>query len=245
VDRRIGAHPFVVAFRHAVTPQMTILAIDTALAACSVAIADGERTVSRIVPMARGHAEVLMPLVAEVLADAGIGYDAIDRFAVTIGPGTFTGVRVGVAAVRGMALATGRPAIGVSTLEAIAATHVAAGRPAAPFAVAMDARREEVYAQVFSADGAPLDDARAVAVDVLAAGLAADVGAVVGTAGGLLAEAALRLGRSVVPTAAIGWPDPVALARLAAVRQPARAPAPLYLRAPDARPQTTARLARA
>lgn len=224
---------------------MNILAIDTALAACSVAIVTGELAVSRIVPMARGHAEALMPLVAEALAEAGTGYGAIDRFAVTIGPGTFTGVRVGVAAVRGMALATGRPAVGISTLEAIAATHVAADRPAAPFAVAMDARRQEVYAQVFTAGGAPLDDPRAVAVDVLAAGLAADVGTVVGTAAGLLSEAALRLGRVVAPAGAIGWPDPVVLARLAAGREPAHAPSPLYLRAPDARPQTAARLARA
>lgn len=224
---------------------MNILAIDTALAACSVAVLAAERVVSRVEPMPRGHAEALMPLVAEALAEAGIGYAAIDRFAVAVGPGTFTGVRVGVAAVRGMALATGRPAIGISTLEAIAATHLAVTGSRQPVVVAMDARRDEVYAQCFTAEGAPLDEARAVAVDALAASLPADVDTAVGTAAALLAAAAGRIGRSVVVASAIGWPDPVILARLAAARETGPPPSPLYLRSPDARPQTSARLARA
>lgn len=224
---------------------MNILAIDTALAGCSIAVLTPERTVSRVEPMPRGHAEALMPLVAEVLTEADIGYEAIDRFAVTVGPGTFTGVRVGVAAVRGMALATGRPAIGISTLEAIAATHFAATGSSQSVAVVMDARREEVYAQCFAADGAPLDEARAVAVDDLAASLPAGVGTAVGTASAMLAEEAGRIGRTVLAAGAIAWPDPVVLGRLAGVRRPGDPPSPLYLRPPDARPQTSARLARA
>lgn len=224
---------------------MNILAIDTALAACSVAVLGEGRSVSRVEPMPRGHAEALMPLVAEVLAEAGIGYAAIDRFAVTVGPGTFTGVRVGVAAVRGMALATGRPAIGISTLEGIAATHLALAGAPQPVAVVMDARREEVYAQCYSADGRPLDEARAVAVDHLAASLPADVGTAVGTASAMLAEEAGRIGRTVLTAGAIAWPDPVVLGRLAAVRRAGDPPSPFYLRPPDARPQTSARLARA
>ncbi len=224
---------------------MNILAIDTALAACSIAVLTPERTVSRIEPMPRGHAEALMPLVAEVLTEADIGYEAINRFAVTVGPGTFTGVRVGVAAVRGMALATGRPAIGISTLEAIAATHFAATGSSQPVAVVMDARREQVYAQCFLADGSPLDEARAVAVEDLAASLPTGVDVAVGTAADMLAEAAGRIGRTVRADGSIGWPDPVVLGRLAAVRRPGDPPSPLYLRPPDARPQISAPHARA
>src|SRR6202049_2571874 len=102
---------------------MRILAIDTALEACAAGVIEmPDRVLAQeSLAMARGHAEALMPLLARVMDQAGIGFDALDRIAVTVGPGSFTGLRVGIAAARGIALATGKPAVGVSTLAALAA----------------------------------------------------------------------------------------------------------------------------
>ena len=101
---------------------MRVIAIDTALGACSVAALDGQIVCGhRFLDMNRGHAEVLMGLVDEVEAEAGFGVLACDRLAVTVGPGTFTGLRVGLAAARGFALASGKPLVGLTTLHAIAA----------------------------------------------------------------------------------------------------------------------------
>jgi tRNA threonylcarbamoyladenosine biosynthesis protein TsaB len=98
---------------------LRVLAIDTALEACSAAVLDTEgKLVVRSLPMARGHAEALMPLIAETMSAAGTEFADLDRIAVTIGPGSFTGVRVGVAAARGIALAADKPAVGLTTLAA-------------------------------------------------------------------------------------------------------------------------------
>src|SRR5262245_31897250 len=108
---------------------MRVLAIDTALEACSVAVLDTERADlggHESLPMQRGHAEALMPLIARVLDRAQLDFSAIDRLAVTTGPGSFTGLRVGIAAARGIALAAGKPAIGLTTLAAFAAPFIAA-----------------------------------------------------------------------------------------------------------------------
>src|ERR1700710_1431126 len=106
---------------------MRLLAIDTALAACAAAVCDTESGILAIEsePMARGHAEAIMPMIARVMAKAQIGFDKLDRIAVTVGPGSFTGLRVGVSAARGIALASGKPAIGLSTLAALAAPFIA------------------------------------------------------------------------------------------------------------------------
>jgi tRNA threonylcarbamoyladenosine biosynthesis protein TsaB len=104
---------------------MRVLAIDTALEACSVAVLDTEgRARSRSLPMARGHAEALLPLVATVMSDARTEFDELDRIAVTVGPGSFTGLRVGVAAARGIGLAAGKPVVGLTTLAAIAVPFI-------------------------------------------------------------------------------------------------------------------------
>src|SRR5438094_3368569 len=134
---------------------MRILAIDTALGACSAAILDIDRggiTASETLPMVRGHAEAVMPLVARVMDQAGIEFAELDRIAVTTGPGSFTGLRVGISAARGIALAAGKPAIGLSTLSAFAAPHVAA-RSEQTIIAAIDARNEQVYFHVFAANG--------------------------------------------------------------------------------------------
>jgi tRNA threonylcarbamoyladenosine biosynthesis protein TsaB len=106
-------------------------------------------------PMTRGHAEALMPLVARVLERARVEAEALDRIAVTIGPGSFTGLRVGIAAARGIALATGKPAIGLTTLAAFAAPLISAD-DTVPVVSAIDARHEHVYIQVFGPGGLTL-----------------------------------------------------------------------------------------
>src|SRR5579884_2483839 len=134
---------------------MRVLAIDTALEACSAAILDTDRTdgaTSRSVPMTRGHAEALMPLIAAVMAEARMEFADLDRVAVTIGPGSFTGLRVGIAAARGIALAAGKPAVGITTLAAYAAPFIAKD-DSLPVVAAIDARHEHVYLQVFGAGG--------------------------------------------------------------------------------------------
>jgi tRNA threonylcarbamoyladenosine biosynthesis protein TsaB len=112
-----------------------VLAIDTALSGCSVAIVRGDEILaSRIEPMARGQAERLAPLVDQLMADFGVGFADIETIAVTTGPGAFTGLRVGLAFARGLALALDKPCIGVSTLEVLA---TAASHPRVLAAVAV------------------------------------------------------------------------------------------------------------
>lgn len=225
---------------------MKILALDTALAACSVALVDtagGARPMAESVAMPRGHAEALMPMVARLVEAAHLPFTDIDRFAVTVGPGTFTGIRVGVAAGRGLALATGRPLVGVTTLEAYAA-ELAGEAGNAPIAIALDARRGEVYFQSFDAAGRPLSQAAALAPEAAALRLGADT-LVAGSGARLVAAACSArvrlLGRDLGP-----GPDPVVIARLAAARPlPERPPAPLYLRPADAKPQQPSPLRRA
>src|SRR5260370_17421200 len=108
---------------------MLILAIETALDACAAAVLDTDA--SKIVaqesqPMKRGHAEALMPLIARVMNASGVAFAALDRIAVTTGPGSFTGLRVGLSAARGIALAAGKPVVGLTTLAPYAAPAVPA-----------------------------------------------------------------------------------------------------------------------
>src|SRR6266852_3656015 len=106
---------------------MLILAIDTALDACAAAVLDidaGRLIAQESQAMKRGHAEALMPLIARVIKAAGIAFAALDRIAVTTGPGSFTGLRVGLSAARGIALAADKPVVGLTTLAAYAAPVV-------------------------------------------------------------------------------------------------------------------------
>ena len=123
---------------------MLILAIDTALDACAAAVLDTDASkvgAQESLPMKRGHAEALMPLIARVMRESGIGFAALDRIAVTTGPGSFTGLRVGLSAARGIALAAGRPAVGLTTLTAYAAS-VVGQHSEHPVISAIDARHE-------------------------------------------------------------------------------------------------------
>src|SRR3954467_14863614 len=137
---------------------MLILAIDTALDACAAAVLDTDA--AKIIAqeseaMKRGHAEALMPLIARVMQVSGVAFAALDRIAVTTGPGSFTGLRVGLSAARGIALAAEKPVVGVTTLAAYAAPLVNRGGEH-PVISAIDARHDHVYLQVVAGNGSPL-----------------------------------------------------------------------------------------
>jgi len=188
--------------------------------------------------MTRGHAEALMPLIARVMAQSGIGFADLDRIAVTTGPGSFTGLRVGLSAARGLGLAAGKPVVGLTTLTAFAAPVVSENGPH-PIISAIDARHDHVYFQVVSGDGSPL--VRPRVAPVAEALQAARFGApqIVGNAARILADrwpadAALPVRIDAQPAPDITW-----IAWLGAAVTPENAPArPYYLRAPDAKPQT-------
>jgi tRNA threonylcarbamoyladenosine biosynthesis protein TsaB len=224
-----------------------VLAIDTALEACSVAVLDTERgdvVASESRPMARGHAEALVPLIARVMDKAGVAFFELDRIAVTTGPGSFTGLRVGISAARGIALAVNKPALGLSTLAAYAAPHIA-DDDSVPIAVVVDARHEHVYLQVFGPGGCTLVAPRIASLrDAMRAAMAGPA-RLVGSAAQLVANAWPH-GEPPPPLVdAQVAPDIDWVARLGAAAADAHAsPKPLYLRAPDAQPQNAARLAR-
>jgi tRNA threonylcarbamoyladenosine biosynthesis protein TsaB len=212
-----------------------ILALDTCLGACSVAVvSNGAALAGASEAMARGHQERLAPMTAEVMARSGLAFADLDRIAVTLGPGSFTGLRVGLAFAKGLALALDRPCIGVGVLETLALE----GSPAAFVAAALDAHRGQVYLQVF-ADGRAIMAPDALPIETAAARLAELYGGgparLVGSGAPLL-QAALPHAH-VVPSA---MPNPIVIATLAAqARPPFVPPKPLYLRAPDARPMAS------
>lgn len=227
---------------------MRVLAIDTALEACAAAVLDTERAgiiARETLPMQRGHAEALMPLIKRVVDHAGYAFAEIDRIAVTIGPGSFTGLRVGIAAARGIGLAAGKPVVGLSTLAAYATPLIAAD-DSLPVVAAIDARHDHVYLHVFGPGGRTLVGPR-VAPLREAVRAAANSGAprLVGTAANLLAAnwpADERPPRKVDQRSApeIDW-----VAQLgAAAPEGGAPPKPLYLRPPDAQPQDAGHLAR-
>jgi len=226
---------------------MRVLAIDTALAACSAAVLDTERgaiLASRSVPMARGHAEALMPLLASLMNDAKIEFAGIDRIAVTTGPGSFTGLRVGISAARGIALAAAKPAVGLSTLAAFAAPHFASD-DSKPVVAVIDARHEHVYLQIFGAGGRTLVTPRIVSLGEAARSAAAEPARVVGSAANMLAAAWPAAAPAPAMVEMNPAPDVDWVARLgAAATEPLAPPKPIYLRAPDAQPQDAARLPR-
>jgi tRNA threonylcarbamoyladenosine biosynthesis protein TsaB len=221
---------------------MKVLAFDTALGACSAAVlADGEMASRRFEPRLRGHAEALVPMIEDVRREAGIPFEDFDLFAVTVGPGTFTGLRIGLATARGLSLAAGVPLAGVTTLHAIAAG--ASGAAGEDILVALDARRAQVYAQLFEAVAHevanPVGHPAALAVDGAGALLRERPAVVVGSGAPLVLDV-LGAGKGQVRCGEAGAePDAAVIARLA-LRQglPARGappPAPLYLRPPDAK----------
>ena len=196
-------------------------------------------------PMQRGHAEALMPLIARVLSAAHLSLVEIDRIAVTVGPGSFTGLRVGISAARGIALAAARPAVGLTTLAAFAAPHVATDNTT-PLIVAIDARNNNVFMQLFGSGGRSLISPRLAALDDAVRAAANGPARVVGSAANKIA-AAWPPGEALPSLVeAQNAPNIEWVARLGAAApvDGSAVPKPLYLRAPDAQPQDAARLPR-
>lgn len=219
---------------------MLVLALDTAMSACSAALVEnagrpGARALAaRIVPMERGHAEALLPLIERIMAEGGRAYADLDLVAATVGPGAFTGIRVGLAAARGLALAADKPCAGVTTLEALAAAV-----EGAPVLVAVESRRSDLFVQAFGANGLALSAPESLPPEGLGAfareaGLAP--GFVLAGDGAARAGVALAAAGIVARVVESAAPDPVLVAALAALRhgtERALAPRPLYLRPPD------------
>lgn len=226
---------------------LRVLAIDTALGACSACVAEAgtPAPLSReSIPMERGHAEALLPLIDRVVAGVEGGFESLERVAVTVGPGSYTGLRVGIAAARAIGLAAGVPVVGVGTLSALIAA-LAGGEARHLLAAAIDARHGHVYIQVMAPGGRivvpPSHVTLREAVRVLGSGPVR----LTGSAAQAVAAEALAQGLEAVVAGTPPAPDIALVARLAALADPAHAlPKPLYLRGPDARPQDAARLPR-
>jgi tRNA threonylcarbamoyl adenosine modification protein YeaZ len=215
---------------------MYVLALDTALAACSVAVLDTRHGIlaRASLPMQRGQAEALLPLIDQVMEDAGVTFADLHRVAATVGPGSFTGLRVGVSAARGIALAARKQVVGVTTLAALAAPAQTLAKNTAVLA-AIDARHGQCYVQSFG-DG-PVPEPRIATLDEVREFAASAPLYIAGNCSELLLNgwpqgkpAHATLDASAFPD--IGW-----VARLGARASLAAAPMPVYLRAADARPQ--------
>jgi tRNA threonylcarbamoyladenosine biosynthesis protein TsaB len=218
---------------------MLILAIDTALDACAAAVLDtgSSRLIAReSQPMKRGHAEALMPLIARVMKEAGLPFAALDRVAVTAGPGSFTGLRVGLSAARGIALATGKAVVGLTTLSAYAAPVVSESGEQ-PVITAIDARHDHVYFQAVNGDGSGLITPQVAPIAEVLAAWRFGPPRLVGNAAQILADRWPADAPPPVKVDAQGAPDIAWVAWLGAAVNPNAAPArPFYLRAPDAKP---------
>ena len=221
---------------------MNILAFDAAAAACSAVLwRDGEIAAREWRAMARGHAETLVPMIEHVMG--GTGYDRLTAIAVTVGPGAFTGLRIALATARGLSLATGVPAVGVTNFEVMARmADEAWDRADTILAVALETKRADIYLQAFGCGGNQLTSPASVAVPDITPWLPEGTRQLA-----VAGDAALRLiaalpGRiAATPIAGAGLPDAAIVAALAAEsltaaapRSPAAALRPLYLRPPDA-----------
>src|ERR1700682_4995342 len=217
---------------------MLILAIDTALDACAAAVLDTDTTqliAQESLPMKRGHAEALMPLIARVMKASGVAFAALDRIAVTTGPGSFTGLRVGLSAARGIALAANKPVVGLTTLTAYAA-HVVSQDAEQPVISAIDARHDHVYFQAVSGDGSSLIRPRVAPIEEALGASRFGAPHLVGNAAKILADRWPTDAPSPFRVDAQPAPDITWVAWLGAAVSPDTAPArPYYLRAPDAK----------
>ena len=215
---------------------MKVLAFDSSGGGCAAAVLSGEQVLAEeSAPMLRGQAEHLVPMIARAMSAAGLGFGALDLIAVTLGPGAFTGVRIGIATAQGLALATGVPALGLGSFEAVAAAVPAALLEYRALVVAIESRRDELFLQTFDSRRTPLSEGALVAAehwrDTPPAGplvLAGD--------GAERLRPALQ-DRDFAMAPGTGLIDPAALARLAAARWQAGFRSerlePRYLHAPD------------
>jgi tRNA threonylcarbamoyl adenosine modification protein YeaZ len=244
---------------------MRLLAIDTSLNACSVCLFDAgqpDRTRRETISMERGHAEALMPMIERITGEQGAtqegttqegaaredaaleGMASIDRIAVTVGPGSYTGLRVGISAARALGLALGKPVVGVTTLSALAAPLV--GRDTGRLiTAAIDARHGAVYVTVLNSEGKPVISPRLASLRDAARAIGAGPAALVGSGAKLVAQEAWGMGLDVLVIEDSDAPEILWVARLGLLAQPqTQPPRPLYLKAPEATPQDGARIAR-
>jgi tRNA threonylcarbamoyladenosine biosynthesis protein TsaB len=218
----------------------SLLALDTSGRSCSAAVWHNGRLAGRRLDiMERGQSERLIPMVEEVMAEATLAFSDLDAIAVTLGPGGFTGVRIGLAAAQGFALAWDMPLIGVSSFEAVAHSLPADSIKGRALAILLESKRDDFFLQLFDCDREPVSKAAAVA--------SADLSAALPKGPLLLAGDAAARARSLVAqhddvlvAAGEAAIDAAAVARLASSRalpsDGAARPAPLYLRAPDVTP---------
>ncbi|HLA03033.1 MAG TPA: tRNA (adenosine(37)-N6)-threonylcarbamoyltransferase complex dimerization subunit type 1 TsaB [Aestuariivirga sp.] len=217
---------------------MLILALDTSMAACSVCVYDADKSLvigANQQFMERGQAEALAPMVQDTMKTAGVGFADLSRIAVTTGPGTFTGVRIGLAMARGLGVALSIPITGINSLAAIAANETA---KTLPIVVAVDARAGEIYFASYDQSGHELTGPVVVPLAEAHHFMPGHSAMVLGSGAELLLS---KLGSHAhVRSDAGDLPISANFVRLAAAT-PASAlpPEPLYLRAPDVKPQAT------
>jgi len=232
-----------------VTPSsLYILALDTATTGCSVTVWRGGDDFGDVLAhdarsMTRGQAEMLLPMVQDALHAAGIVPQNLDAIAVTRGPGAFTGMRIGLAAARGLALSLGIPCIGVTTLEAVARGVEGQEHP---ILAAVESKREDIYVQVFDAKFNPLGEPQAANGAALAELVGTTPMVAVGDAAQRAQDMLHAEGVQILLSEASQLPDTRVVARLAADRFVAEKdtppPEPIYLRPPDAKlPQNQGR----
>jgi len=221
---------------------MRILGMDTATSSCSVALWWDETIVAaRRDVMSRGQAEALAPMISDVLAEAKVTASDLDLLAVTVGPGAFTGLRIGLATARAMALAAHVPCLGLTTTEVIAHAVDASTWQQGTLLVALDSRRADIYVQTFQAGPKPISDARAMDPAILGGWLQDVPGPiyVVGDARELATAVLIEAGLETNVIEAPEVPDAAVVADLASRRWTPgdilQAPTPLYLRPPDAK----------
>jgi len=219
---------------------MKILAIDTALPAVSVCVldtADALPEAVESVAMERGHAEALLPMIDRVMARIDGGFDSLGRIAVTVGPGSFTGLRVGIAAARAIGIACNIPVVGVSTLSALAAPLILDEKDEA-VGVAIDARHGNVFFASFASDGRILRAPLLTSAREAISGFGSSAIRLAGSGAPMLAIEAWSAGIAADVVSSASAPDIAYVARLGLLADPAAAPArPLYLKPPDAKPQ--------
>jgi len=232
---------------------MNVLGLDTCFSALSVAVGVGlgsaaARVVARSEPMVTGHAERIMPLIGDLLGEAGLEIESINRIAVTVGPGSFTGTRIGIAAARAFHLAGGIAVVPVTSLEAIALSpQIGNVGPDEDLAIAIDAHRGEAYVQMF--DGRTRDALGPPYIVAIADCAQFGRGRpllITGTAAAALSDAVNAAGGEARAQPGMIFPDMARAVVGAVTRAPASQPVePLYLRPPDAKPQEGKTLARA
>jgi tRNA threonylcarbamoyladenosine biosynthesis protein TsaB len=221
-------------------PRRRILAIDTALGACSVCVVEAGRVLPVAMDsedMATGHAEALMPMIKRVMDQVDGGFASLERVAVSVGPGSFTGLRIGIAAARAIGLAAGVPVVGVSTLSAYAAPLINP-QESGVIAIGIDARHGALFFQAFTAAGRTIVLPRVLGVKEAARAIGSGPVKLAGSGAAMLAAEAMALGLKASIADLRPAPDVIWVARLGLAADPATAtPKPLYLRPPTATPQ--------